>query len=77
MIRILGVLGLLVILYAVLFNTHANAGKLDNLSDVANYQGRYGLITLGVAAWSSSPAASTCPSGRWSGAARSCSAYSW
>jgi ribose transport system permease protein len=49
MIRILGVLGLLVILYGVLFNTHANAGKLDNLMDVANYQGRYGLITLGVA----------------------------
>lgn len=49
MIRILGVLGLLVILYGVLFNTHTNAGKLDNLMDVANYQGRYGLITLGVA----------------------------
>jgi ribose transport system permease protein len=49
MIRILGVLGLLVILYGVLFDTHANAGKLDNLMDVANYQGRYGLITLGVA----------------------------
>jgi ribose transport system permease protein len=49
MIRILGVLGLLVILYAVLFNTHANASKLGNLIDVANYQGRYGLITLGVA----------------------------
>jgi ribose transport system permease protein len=49
MIRILGVLGLLVILYVVLFNTDPNAGRLDNLMDVANYQGRYGLITLGVA----------------------------
>jgi ribose transport system permease protein len=48
MIRILGVLGLLVALYAVLFDTHANAGKLGNLIDVANYQGKYGLITLGV-----------------------------
>jgi ribose transport system permease protein len=49
MIRILGVLGLVVVLYAVLFNTHANAGRLDNLISVANLQGRYGLITLGVA----------------------------
>jgi ribose transport system permease protein len=49
MIRILGVLGLLVVLYAVLFNTDANAGRWGNLIDVANYQGRYGLITLGVA----------------------------
>ena len=49
MIRLLGVLGLVVALYAVLFDTDANAGKLGNLMDVANYQGRYGLITLGVA----------------------------
>ncbi|MBM3980642.1 MAG: ABC transporter permease [Planctomycetes bacterium] len=47
--RILGVLGLVIALYVVLFNTHANAGKSDNLIDVANLQGRYGLITLGVA----------------------------
>ena len=49
MTRILGVLGLLVILYAVLFNTHDQAGSAGNLIDVANYQGRYGLITLGAA----------------------------
>lgn len=49
MTRILGVLGLVIALYVVLFNTHANAGNSDNLIDVANYQGRYGLITLGVA----------------------------
>lgn len=49
MTRILGVLGLLVILYMVLFNTHERAGSLSNLIDVANYQGRYGLITLGAA----------------------------
>jgi ribose transport system permease protein len=49
MIRILGVFSLVVLLYVVLFNTHANAGKLGNLIDVANLQGRYGLITLGVA----------------------------
>jgi ribose transport system permease protein len=49
MIRILGVLSLLVILYGALFNTHSNASSLGNLIDVANYQGRYGLLTLGVA----------------------------
>jgi ribose transport system permease protein len=49
MTRILGVLGLLVILYAVLFGTHEKAGSAGNLIDVANYQGRYGLITLGAA----------------------------
>jgi ribose transport system permease protein len=49
MTRILGVLGLLVALYAVLFGTHPNAGSTGNLMDVANYQGRYGIITLGVA----------------------------
>ena len=49
MIRILGVLGLVVVLYGVLLDTDANAGTLGNLMDVANYQGRYGLITLGVA----------------------------
>ncbi|MCS6864067.1 MAG: ABC transporter permease [Gemmataceae bacterium] len=49
MTRILGVLGVLVLLYGVLFNTHERAGSLSNLIDVANYQGRYGLITLGAA----------------------------
>ena len=49
MTRILGVLGLLSILYAVLKFTHPNATSFGNLIDVANYQGRYGLITLGAA----------------------------
>jgi ribose transport system permease protein len=49
MIRILGVLSLVVILYVVLFNTHARAFDRGNLIDVANYQGRFGLLTLGVA----------------------------
>jgi ribose transport system permease protein len=46
--RILGVLGILILLYAVLFGTHEQAGTFGNLIDVANYQGRYGLLTLGV-----------------------------
>lgn len=49
MTRILGVLGLLTVLYTALALTHSNAFKFDNLIDVANYQGRYGLITLGAA----------------------------
>ena len=49
MTRILGVLGLLVALYAALIASDPSAGKLDNLIDVANIQGRYGVITLGAA----------------------------
>jgi ribose transport system permease protein len=49
MTRILGVLGLLVALYAALISSHPNAGKADNLMDVASLQGRYGLITIGAA----------------------------
>jgi ribose transport system permease protein len=49
MTRILGVLGLLVVLYAVLFDISKEARSLGNLIDIANYQGRYGLITLGAA----------------------------
>jgi ribose transport system permease protein len=61
MMRILGVLGLLVMLYAGLISTYvenAPAGEpsartqariQDNLVDVANEQGRYGVITLGAA----------------------------
>jgi ribose transport system permease protein len=49
MTRILGVLGLLVVLYVALVTSHPNAGKADNLIDVASLQGRYGLITLGAA----------------------------
>ena len=49
MTRILGVLGLLIVLYASLIASHPNAGKADNLMDVASLQGRYGIITLGAA----------------------------
>lgn len=49
MTRVLGVLGLLVLLYAALVASHPNAGKADNLMDVASLQGRYGIITLGAA----------------------------
>ncbi|HEY3787728.1 MAG TPA: ABC transporter permease, partial [Urbifossiella sp.] len=61
MMRILGVLGLLIALYGGLVGTyiqHAPAGESasrtqerikGNLVDVANEQGRYGVITLGAA----------------------------
>jgi ribose transport system permease protein len=49
MTRILGVLGLLLVLYGVLVASHPNAGKPDNLIAVANLQGRFGVITLGAA----------------------------
>jgi ribose transport system permease protein len=49
MVRILGVLGLLVGLYAALVATDPAAGKLDNLTYVANLQGQIGVITLGAA----------------------------
>lgn len=49
MVRILGVLGLLVGLYAVLISSDPGAGTADNLFAVANEQGRFGVITLGAA----------------------------
>jgi len=49
MTRILGVLGLLIVLYATLIGSDPAAGKVDNLIDVANIQGSYGVITLGAA----------------------------
>jgi ribose transport system permease protein len=49
MIRILGVLGLLVGLYAALISSNPNASNPSNLISVANLQGRYGIITLGAA----------------------------
>ena len=49
MTRILGVLGLLVVLYAILIASNPNAGQLSNLISVANLQGRFGVITLGAA----------------------------
>jgi ribose transport system permease protein len=49
MIRIAGVLTLLIILYATLNYSHPNAMSQSNLIDVANRQGFYGVLTLGVA----------------------------
>ena len=49
MTRILGVLGLLVVLYSALIASDPNAGRPDNLTSVANLQGRYGVVTLGAA----------------------------
>src|SRR5262245_6012306 len=49
MLRIAGVLTLLVALYATLSWADPNALKQRNLIDVANRQGAYGVITLGVA----------------------------
>jgi ribose transport system permease protein len=49
MTRILGVLGLLVALYGALIASDPNAGQADNLIDVANRQGLFGIMTLGAA----------------------------
>lgn len=49
MTRILGVLGLLVVLYAALIESNPAASSARNLIYVANNQGRYGVITLGAA----------------------------
>jgi len=49
MLRIAGVVTLLVALYATLFWADPNAFSQRNLIDVANRQGLYGVITLGVA----------------------------
>jgi ribose transport system permease protein len=49
MSRILGVLVLLVGLYAVLFASDPGATTASNLSIVANRQGFYGIITIGAA----------------------------
>jgi ribose transport system permease protein len=47
--RILGVTGLLFLLYALLIASNPAAGERANLFDVANIQGRYGVLTLGAA----------------------------
>lgn len=47
--RIIGVLGLLAALYGGLVWSNPAAGGWDNLIDVANIQGRYGVLTLGAA----------------------------
>src|SRR6267142_2282865 len=49
MSRILGVLLLLVGLYAALIASFPDAAKPGNLTLVANRQGFYGIITLGAA----------------------------
>lgn len=49
MTRILGVLGLLIVLYAVLIESNPAAGSTRNLTYIANNQGRYGVVTLGAA----------------------------
>ncbi len=49
MARILGILGLLIILYATLISSNPNAGQPSNLIHVANRQGQFGIITLGAA----------------------------
>lgn len=49
MLRIAGVLLLLVVLYAALYRSDENAFRTSNLIDVANRQGFFGVITLGVA----------------------------
>lgn len=49
MTRILGVLGLLVVLYGALIESNPAASSSRNLTYVANIQGRYGVVTLGAA----------------------------
>ncbi len=49
MSRIFGVLGLLVVLYALLGRSNPAALEWGNLTDVANIQGRYGVLTIGAA----------------------------
>lgn len=49
MTRIAGVLLLLVGLYAALVSSNPNAAGRSNLFEIANTQGFYGVITLGVA----------------------------
>ena len=49
MVRIAGVLLLLVVLYVTLGVTDPNAFGASNLIDVANRQGFFGVLTLGVA----------------------------
>ncbi|QEL17280.1 ABC transporter permease [Limnoglobus roseus] len=49
MTRILGIVGLVTALYAALLLSTPPAGKTDNLIDVANLQGQYGIVTLGAA----------------------------
>ena len=46
--RIAGVVILLIVLYSALFSSDPNAGSRSNLIDVANRQGFYAVLTLGV-----------------------------
>jgi ribose transport system permease protein len=49
MTRILGVLGLLIVLYAALFESNPGASSTRSLKSLANDQGRYGVVTIGAA----------------------------
>jgi ribose transport system permease protein len=49
MTRILGVLGLLIVLYIALFDSNPAASSTRSLKALANDQGRYGVVTLGAA----------------------------
>jgi len=49
MTRILGVLGLLILLYAALFESNPGASSTRSLKSLANDQGRYGVVTIGAA----------------------------
>lgn len=49
MTRILGVLGLLIVLYIGLFDANPAASSARSLKSLANDQGRYGVVTLGAA----------------------------
>ncbi len=49
MTRILGIIGLVTVLYTALLASTEPARSVDNLFDVANLQGQYGIITLGAA----------------------------
>lgn len=46
--RVAGILALLIALYALLFWSNPNASGSSNLIDLANRQGFYGVMTLGV-----------------------------
>lgn len=49
MTRILGIIGIVAVLYTALLASTPPARATDNLTDVANLQGQYGIITLGAA----------------------------
>jgi ribose transport system permease protein len=48
MIRLLGVICLVALLYSFLLASNPGARSLSNLRDIANWHGFYGILTLGV-----------------------------